>query len=197
MNYVGGNILDNLSTWLLPSLIATWVIGITPPLIIRYKVAKRALPISSTLLFAFGLIIFNKIIFEFVGNKGVSVGVLLLIAGASALILRKQETVFNSEFDHEPIVGKLESISWALWGTVLLIGGGLVLWLLPLIIVTMALSETSLFYFLTHLVFLFSTVIMISGLIMMKDNYPLFAVLRKAPSGTTIGLLSRKVYQKL
>lgn len=80
---------SNLGTTLLVSLLLTWGIGLTPPLLIRFVLLRRptgkAAAIGLTALFW----VFNLVLFTALGSQSKSHGALVLVALASYAILRK------------------------------------------------------------------------------------------------------------
>jgi len=74
------------------SFVLTWVIGLTPPLVIRYAIVKGPMdkwPAFGACAFFW---FFNLFLFIFLGSQSKSHGVLIFIAFVSYWILRKKET---------------------------------------------------------------------------------------------------------
>lgn len=82
---------DFTATTLILSLIITWTIGLTPPLLIRYAFLRRPMAkkpaIGTSALFWF----LNIIIFIAMGSKSKTHAALLLIAYISYWILRREK----------------------------------------------------------------------------------------------------------
>ena len=75
---------------LLFGLIITWIIGLTPPIIIRFVILKRPLKRNAAIGICAGLWVFNLILFFALGSKSKTHGALVLIALASYYILTKK-----------------------------------------------------------------------------------------------------------
>ncbi|MBN2182244.1 MAG: hypothetical protein JW715_10045 [Sedimentisphaerales bacterium] len=78
--------------WLLSliiSVILTWVIGLTPPLIIRFVIARRPLSKSFSITLVVLFCFFNIVLFTILGSQSKTHAALFLVAFVSYAILRK------------------------------------------------------------------------------------------------------------
>jgi uncharacterized CHY-type Zn-finger protein len=92
---------DFTASTLILSIIITWTIGLTPPLLIRYAFFRRPMakkPAIGTSAFFWFL---NIILFIAMGSKSKTHAVLLLIAFISYKILNKGYTKFKTREDYE------------------------------------------------------------------------------------------------
>lgn len=92
---------DFTASTLILSIIITWTIGLTPPLLIRYAFLRRPMakkPAIGTSAFFWFL---NIILFIAMGSKSKTNAVLLLIAFISYKILNKGYTKFKTREDYE------------------------------------------------------------------------------------------------
>lgn len=73
------------------SLIFTWIIGLTPPIILRFIIIKRSIKRNAAIGICAGLWVLNLILFVALGSKSKTHGALVLIAIASYYILTKKK----------------------------------------------------------------------------------------------------------
>ena len=71
------------------SIVITWGIGLTPPLLIRYAILKRPMNKWSAIGTCAAFLFFNVILFTGLGSKSKSHAALTLVAFVSYWILRK------------------------------------------------------------------------------------------------------------
>lgn len=114
------------------SVIFTWVIGLLPPILIRFVFLKR--PIAKWP--AIGICSFfwlcNMVLFTALGSKSKTHAVLWLIAWISYLILRRENKTSNSKFPKKItsegmrrlgiMMGALASVAWIICIAILLNG---------------------------------------------------------------------------
>ena len=70
----------------------TWSIGLAPPLIIRYIIAREPISKRPALLICIIFLIFNLFLFSVLGSESKTHAVLFVIAGVSFAILRKNNS---------------------------------------------------------------------------------------------------------
>lgn len=89
---------DLLSSTSLISFLLTWGIGLTPPLILRYVVFKRAISKIAAISISGVFVFINLILFIALGSQSKSHAALVLVAGVSYFILRSKPT--KKEFNN-------------------------------------------------------------------------------------------------
>lgn len=87
--------LDAMS--LLLGLLFTWIIGMTPPLLIRYLLVKGPMDKKGAIITSTTLGIFNLILFIALGSQSKSHAVLILIAIISYRVLKKAQSAKEFE----------------------------------------------------------------------------------------------------
>lgn len=70
------------------SFVITWAIGLLPPILIRYKLAKRPLLSGEAIAACLGLLLFNVALFTVLGSQNRSHLVLVIIFFVSYAIMK-------------------------------------------------------------------------------------------------------------
>lgn len=102
--------MDDLeSSTIFLSILFTWLIGLAPPLFIRYVWLKRPVAIWPGVGICFGFWIFNLLFFIVMGSKSKTHGALVLVSIASFYILTKihaQSNVNPTGHNASPTIGE-------------------------------------------------------------------------------------------
>ncbi len=75
---------------LLASFILTWLIGLTPPIVIRFIIARKPLPRCWAIVLAAMFLIMNIEIFTMLGSRSNTHTALCLVPWVSYLVLRRK-----------------------------------------------------------------------------------------------------------
>ena len=82
---------------LIGSFFLTWIIGLTPPLVLRYLIIGKPLSKGWTISICILLLIINLAIFIALGSKSKSHSALFLVAIVSFFILNKKQIKVENE----------------------------------------------------------------------------------------------------
>ncbi|MBN8733765.1 MAG: hypothetical protein J0L64_24735 [Acidobacteria bacterium] len=90
----GGSAMSALfeETWvvtLLLSFLATWGVGLAPPMLVRYVFARRPIAKALAIVIVCGFWIFNTLLFSILSGRSSGHGALVLVALVSYAILRR------------------------------------------------------------------------------------------------------------
>ena len=93
--------MDNINTIdLIGSFFLTWIIGLTPPLVLRFLIIGKPISKAWAISICVLLLIINLAIFIALGSKSKSHSALFLVAIVSFFILNKKPKKVENEKDN-------------------------------------------------------------------------------------------------